>query len=107
MIHSIAFRSKWDWIQKRKQDITINPNQNENKSQIPYDYEVEDQKLLEIPRILQKLSIPLTEPYHVTNMYKILQSKSKSQKEIVSKRAISVDTFHSIKILIKYGLGGE
>jgi hypothetical protein len=51
MIHNIAFRANWDQIQKRKQDIINKSNQKENKSstQIPYEYKVGDQVLLETP----------------------------------------------------------
>jgi hypothetical protein len=70
MIHNIAFRSNWDQMQKRKQDIINKPNQKENKSQIPYEYKVGDQVLLETPGILQKLSTPRTGPHTVTNVYK-------------------------------------
>jgi hypothetical protein len=52
MIHNIAFRANWDQIQKRKQDIINKSNQKENKSQIPYEYKVGDQVLLETPGIL-------------------------------------------------------
>jgi hypothetical protein len=57
-------------IQKRKQDIINKPNQkeNKNKSQIPYEYKVGDQVLLETPGILRKLSTPRTGPYPVTNV---------------------------------------
>jgi hypothetical protein len=70
MIHNIAFRANWDQMQKRKQDIINKSNQKENKSQIPYEYKVGDQVLLETPGILQKLSTPRTGPYPVTNVYK-------------------------------------
>jgi hypothetical protein len=71
MIHNIAFRLNWDPIQKRKQEIIDNSNQKENKykSQIPYEYKVGDQVLLETPGILRKLSTPCTGPYPVTNVY--------------------------------------
>jgi hypothetical protein len=42
----------------------------ENKSQIPYQYKVGYQVLLETPGILRKLSTPRTGPYPVTNVYK-------------------------------------
>jgi hypothetical protein len=61
-IHNIAFKANWDQIQKRKQDMIIKSNRNENKSQIPYEYKVGDQVLLETPGILQKLSTPCTGP---------------------------------------------
>jgi hypothetical protein len=69
MIHNIAFRANWDRIQKRKQDIIKNLKK-ENKIQIPYQYKVGDQVLLETPGILRKLSTPYTGPYPVTNVYK-------------------------------------
>jgi hypothetical protein len=68
MIHNIAFRANWDQIQKRKQDIINKSNQKENKSQIPYEYKVGDQVLLETPGILRKLSTPRTGTYPVTNV---------------------------------------
>jgi hypothetical protein len=43
---------------KRKQEIINNFNKKENKSQIPYEYKVGDQVLLETPGILRKLSTP-------------------------------------------------
>jgi hypothetical protein len=72
MIHNIAFRAKWDQIQKRKQEIINNSSQKENKnqSQIPNEYKVGDQVLLETLGILRKLSTPRTGPYPVTNVYK-------------------------------------
>jgi hypothetical protein len=70
MIHNNAFRENRDQIQKRKQDIINKSNQQENKSQIPYEYKVGDQVLLETPRFLRKLSTPCAEPYPVTNIYK-------------------------------------
>jgi hypothetical protein len=89
MIRNIAFRSNWDQIQKRKQDIINNSNQKENKSesQIPYEYMVGDQVLLETPGILRKLSTPRTGPYPVTNVYKngIIRIQ-KDKTRIVSKR---------------------
>jgi hypothetical protein len=39
-------------------------------SQIPYEYKVGDQVLLETPGILRKLSTPRTGLYPVTNVYK-------------------------------------
>jgi hypothetical protein len=47
-------------------------NQKENKdnSQIPYEYKVGHQVLLETPGILRKLLTPRTGPYPVTNEYK-------------------------------------
>jgi hypothetical protein len=83
MIHNITFRSNWDQIQKRKQDIINKSNQKENKtkSQIPYEYNVGDQVLSEIPGILRKLSTPRTGPYPVTNVYKrMVQSECKNAK---------------------------
>jgi hypothetical protein len=68
MIHIIAFRENWDQILKRKQDIINKSNQKENKSQIPYEYKVGDQVLLETPRILRKLSTHRTGPSPVTNV---------------------------------------
>jgi hypothetical protein len=67
-----CLQSKRDQIQKRKQDIIHKSNQKENKnwSQIPYEYKVGDQVLLETPGILRKLSTPCTGPYPVTNVYK-------------------------------------
>jgi hypothetical protein len=72
MIHNIAFRANWDRIKKLKQDIINKSNQKENKnnSQIPYEYMVGDQVLLESPEILRKSSTPRTVPYPVTNVYK-------------------------------------
>jgi hypothetical protein len=45
-------------------------NKKENKSQIPYEYKVGDQVLLEIPGILRKLLTPCTGPYLEKNVYK-------------------------------------
>jgi hypothetical protein len=86
MIHNIVFRENWDRIQKRKQDIINKSNQkeNSNKSQIPYEYKVGDQVLLETPGILRKLSAPRTGPYPVTNVYK--NGTIRIQKGIVSER---------------------
>jgi hypothetical protein len=72
MIHNIAFRANWDQMQKRKQNIMQKSNQKENNSciQIPYEYKVGDQVLLETPGIFWKLSTPCTGPYPVTNVYK-------------------------------------
>jgi hypothetical protein len=74
MIHNIAFRVNWDQIQKRNQDIINKSSQKENKnsSQIPYEYKVGDQVLVETPGILRKLSIPNVNP--------------KSEKGFVSER---------------------
>jgi hypothetical protein len=56
-----------------------------NKCQIPYEYKVGDQLLLETPGILRKLSkTPCTGPYLVTNVYK--NGTIRIQKEIVSER---------------------
>jgi hypothetical protein len=72
MIHNIAFRANWDQIQKRNQDIINKSNQKQNKdnSQIPYEYKVGDQLLLEILGIIRKLPTRCTGPYPVTNVYK-------------------------------------
>jgi hypothetical protein len=72
MIHNIAFKAKWDRIQKRKQDIINKSNQKEskNKCQFPYEYKVGDQVLLKTPGILRKLSTSRTGTYPVTNDYK-------------------------------------
>jgi hypothetical protein len=72
MIHNIGFRANWDCIQKRKQDIINKSNQKENKNkfQIPHEYKVGDQVLLESPGILRKLSTPHTGTYPVTNVFK-------------------------------------
>jgi hypothetical protein len=58
IIHNIDFRVNCDQIQTRKQDIINKSNQKENKnySQIPYEYKVGDQVLLETPGIFRKLS---------------------------------------------------
>jgi hypothetical protein len=71
MIHNISFRENWDQIQKRKNDIINKSNQkeNKNKSQIPYEYKVGDQVLLEKPGNPRKLSTCRTGPYPVTNVY--------------------------------------
>jgi hypothetical protein len=50
-IENIGFRSNWDQIPK--QDIINKTNQKENKSQIPYEYKVGDQTLLETPETLR------------------------------------------------------
>jgi hypothetical protein len=51
-----------------KTDLFNNSNQKENKklSQIPYEYKIGDQVLLETLGILRKLSTPRTGPYPVT-----------------------------------------
>jgi hypothetical protein len=81
MIHNISFRVNWDQIQKRKQDIINKFNQKENKSQIPYDYKVGDQVLLETPGILRKLSTHCTGPYLVANVYKNCTIRIKKAKK--------------------------
>jgi hypothetical protein len=91
MIHNIAFRANWDQIQKREQDIINKSNQKENKnsSQIPYEYKVGDQVLVETPGILRKLSTPRTGPYPVTNVYKNGTIRIQKDKgRIVSERVI-------------------
>jgi hypothetical protein len=70
MIHNVAFRSNWYWIQKRKQDIINKYNQKETKSRIPYEYKVGEQVLLETLGILRKLSTPCTGPNPLKNVYK-------------------------------------
>jgi transposase InsO family protein len=84
MIHNIAFKANWNQIQKRKQDIINKSNQKENKSQIPHEYKVGDQVLLETPGILRKLSIPRTGPYPVTQVYN--NGTVQIQKGIVNER---------------------
>ena len=84
MIHNIAFKANWDRIQKRKQDIINKSIKKENKSQIPYEYKVGDQVLLETPGILRKLSTPRTGPYPVTKVYK--NGTIQIQRGIVSER---------------------
>jgi hypothetical protein len=54
---------------KKEKDMRNNSNQKENKSQIPYEYKVGDQLLLETPGILWKLSTLCRGPYPVTNVY--------------------------------------
>jgi hypothetical protein len=106
MIHNIAFRANWDQIQRRKQEIVNKSNQRENKSQIPYEYKVGDQVLLDTPGILRKSSTPCTGPYPVTNVYKNGTIRiQKVKKELYQKELISVESLHSIKIQIKYNLG--
>jgi hypothetical protein len=70
IIHNIAFTANWDQIQKIKQDIINKSNQKENmnSSQIPYEYKVGDQVLLETPGILRKSSTTRTGPYPVKNV---------------------------------------
>ena len=84
MIHNIAFKANWNQIQNRKQDIIIKSNKKENKSQIPYEYKVGDQVLLETPGILRKLSTHCAGPYPVTNVHK--NGTIRIQKGIVSER---------------------
>jgi hypothetical protein len=84
VIHNIAFRANWDQIQNRKKDIVNKSNQKENKSQIPYEYKVGDQVLLETPGILRKMSKPRTGPYPVTNVQK--NGTFRIQRGIVSER---------------------
>jgi sporulation protein YlmC with PRC-barrel domain len=84
MIHNIVFRANWDRIQKIKQDIINKSNQKENKSQIPYEYKVGDQVLLETPRSLRKSSTLRTGPNPVTNVYK--NGTIRIQEGIVSER---------------------
>jgi hypothetical protein len=108
MIHNIAFRANWDQIQRRKQEIVNKSNQRENKSQIPYEYKVGDQVLLDTPGILRKSSTPCTGPYPVTNVYKNGTIRiQKVKKELYQKELISVESLHSIKIQIKYNLGAN
>ena len=68
IIHDIEFKANWNWIQKRKQEIIDKSNKKENKSQIPYEYKVGDQVLLEAPGILLKLSTPYTGTYPVIHV---------------------------------------
>jgi hypothetical protein len=84
LINNIAFRANWDQIQKENRTLSISPIKNNNKSQIPYEYKVGDQKLLETPRIPRKLSTPRTGPYPITNAYK--NGTIRIQKGIVSER---------------------
>jgi hypothetical protein len=74
-------------------------------NRVPYEYKVGDQVLLDTPGILQKLSTPYTGPHPVTNVYK--NGTIRIQKGIVSEDGISVESLHTIKIPIKYDLGGE
>jgi hypothetical protein len=92
------------------QDIINKSNQNETreKIQIPYEYKVGDQVLLETPGIFRKLSIPRTGPYPLTNVYKNGTIRiQKDKKELFQKELISVESLHSIKSPIKYDVGGE
>jgi hypothetical protein len=68
MIRNIAFRANCN--KKRNKEIIKKSNQKEIKSQIPYEYKVGDQVLLETPGILWKLSTSCTGPYPVMNEYK-------------------------------------
>jgi hypothetical protein len=61
-----------------------NQKENKNSSQIPYEYKLGDQVLLETPGILRRLSTPHTGPYPVTNVYK--NGKIRIQNGIVSER---------------------
>jgi hypothetical protein len=61
-----------------------NQKENKNKSQIPSEYKVGDQVLLETSGILRKLSTPHKGPYPVTNVYK--NGTIRIQKGIVSER---------------------
>jgi hypothetical protein len=83
-------------------------NPKENETQIPYEYKVGNQVLLETPGILWKLSTPCTGPYPVTNVYKNGTIRiQKGTKEFYQKEWISVESLHSIKTPIKYGLEGK
>jgi hypothetical protein len=84
-----CLQSKLGSNTKRKQGIINNSNQkgNKNKSQIPYEYKIGDQVLLETPEILRKLSSPRTGPYPVTNVYKNGTIRiQKGKKELYQKR---------------------
>jgi hypothetical protein len=75
-------------MQTRNQDIINKSNQKENKnnSQIPYEYQVGDQVLVESPGILRKLSTPRTGSYLVTNVYKNGTIRiQKSKRELYQK----------------------
>jgi hypothetical protein len=97
---------KWN---KENRTLKISPIKNKKgKSQIPYEYKVEDQVLLETPGILRKLSTPRTGPYPVTNVYKNGTIRfQKDKKELHQKDWISVELLHSIKSPIKYILGAK
>jgi mRNA-degrading endonuclease RelE of RelBE toxin-antitoxin system len=86
MIHNIDFRANWDRIQRRTQDIINKSNQkeNNNKSQIPYEYKVGDQVLVETPGILRKLSASRTGPYPVIYVHE--NGTIRIQKVNVSER---------------------
>jgi hypothetical protein len=72
MIHYLDFKRELGSYPKQKQDTINNHNQeeNKNKSQIPYEYNVGDQFLLETQRILRKLSASCKGSYAVINVYK-------------------------------------
>jgi hypothetical protein len=70
MTDNIVLKTNWNQIQKRKQDIINKSNKKVKKSQIPNEYKVGDQVLLETPGILRQLSTPCTGSYPVTNVYK-------------------------------------
>jgi hypothetical protein len=79
-----------------------------NGKQIPYDYKVRDQVLVEIPRILRKLSSPDTGTYPVINLNKNGTIKLQElKKELYQIVWITVQSLHSIKIPIKYDHGGK
>jgi hypothetical protein len=92
MIHNIAFRANWDQIQKRKQDVLNRSNKKESKSksQIPYEYKVGDQVLLETPEILRKSSTPCTRPYPVTNVYKNGAIRIRKGKKIILSERVNI-----------------
>jgi hypothetical protein len=62
MINNTAFRANWDQAQKenRKSSISSIKKKTKKNNEIPYEYQVGDQLLLETPGILQKLSTPRT-----------------------------------------------
>jgi hypothetical protein len=101
MIHNIAFRANWDQIQKRKQHIINKSNQKENKdkSQIPYEYKVGDQVLLEILGILRKLSTPCTGPYPVTNVYKNGTLRIQKVKNVIVSERVNIRGITPFNIL--------
>jgi hypothetical protein len=84
MFQNTSFRANWDQIQKRKQNIINKSNHEENKSQIPYEYKVGDQVLLETSGILRKFSAPRTGPFSVMNVCN--NGTIQIQKGIVSER---------------------
>jgi hypothetical protein len=63
VIHNIVFKANGDTIQKGKQVIINKSNKKEKKGQIPYEYYVGDQVLLETLGTLWKLSTSRTGPY--------------------------------------------